>query len=105
MIISGASASVRRKASVLGTPDEKWGEVPIAFVALKSGVSVSGLELIEFLRPRIGKIKLPRQIVVINALPRNAYGKVLKLELQSRLRNLKPGADGSDTVTPERESS
>ncbi len=93
------------EASVLGTPDEKWGEVPIAFVALKSGVSVSGLELIEFLRPRIGKIKLPRQIVVINALPRNAYGKVLKLELQSRLRNLKPGADGSYTVTPERESS
>ena len=93
------------EASVLGTPDEKWGEVPVAFVALKSGVSVSDLELIEFLRPRIGKIKLPKQIIVINALPRNAYGKVLKLELQSRLRNLKPGADGSDTVTPERESS
>jgi acyl-coenzyme A synthetase/AMP-(fatty) acid ligase len=88
-----------------GTPDEKWGEVPIAFVALKSGVSVSDLELIEFLRPRISKIKLPRQIIVINALPRNAYGKVLKLELQSRLRNLKPGTDGSDTVTPEREPS
>ncbi len=93
------------EASVLGTPDEKWGEVPVAFVALKSGVTVGDRELIEFLRPRIGKIKLPKQIMVINALPRNAYGKVLKLELQSRLRNLKPGADGSDLVAPERESS
>jgi acyl-CoA synthetase (AMP-forming)/AMP-acid ligase II len=93
------------EVSVLGTTDEKWGEVPIAFVALKSGVSVSDLELIEFLRPRISKIKLPRQIIFINAQPRNAYGKVLKLELQGRLRNLKFGAEGNDTVTPERESS
>jgi acyl-CoA synthetase (AMP-forming)/AMP-acid ligase II len=74
------------EVSVLGTSDEKWGEVPVAFVALKSGVNASDLELMEFLRPRINKIKLPRQIIFIEALPRNAYGKVLKLE-QDRLRN------------------
>ncbi len=99
------------EVSVIGTTDEKWGELPVAFVALKSGASASDLELIEFLRPRINKIKLPRLIVFIEALPRNAYGKVLKLELQGRLqsdrlRNLKSGvASGSDTVTPERKSS
>jgi len=99
------------EVSVIGTTDEKWGELPVAFVALKSGASASDLELIEFLRPRINKIKLPRLIVFIEALPRNAYGKVLKLELQDRLqsdrlRNLKSGvASGSDTVTPERKSS
>jgi fatty-acyl-CoA synthase len=75
------------EASVIGTPDETWGEVPVAFVALKSGASATGLEIIEFLRLRINKIKLPRQIIFIEALPRNAYGKVLKLELQDRLRN------------------
>jgi fatty-acyl-CoA synthase len=75
------------EVSVLGVEDEKWGEVPVAFVALKPGVSVRDLELMEFLRPRINKIKLPRQIIFIEALPRNAYGKVLKLELQDRLRN------------------
>jgi fatty-acyl-CoA synthase len=75
------------EVSVLGTADETWGEVPVAFVALKSGASAGDLELIEFLRPRINKIKLPRQIIFTEALPRNAYGKVLKLELQHRLRN------------------
>jgi fatty-acyl-CoA synthase len=93
------------EVSVIGAADEKWGEVPVAFVALKSDARSGDDELIEFLRPRINKIKLPRQIIVIEALPRNAYGKVLKLELQSRLRDLKPGADGSDTVRPERKSS
>jgi fatty-acyl-CoA synthase len=94
------------EVSVIGTIDEKWGEVPVAFVALKSGASASDLELIEFLRPRINKIKLPRHISFVEALPRNAYGKVLKLELQDRLRNLKSDvADGNDTVTPGRNSS
>jgi O-succinylbenzoic acid--CoA ligase len=99
----------------MGTTDEKWGEVPVAFVALKSGASASDLELIEFLRPRINKIKLPRQVIFIGALPRNAYGKVLKLELQDRLnkdrlqndRLQNPKSDlasGSNTATPERKS-
>jgi len=91
---------------VIGTTDEKWGEVPVAFVALKSGASASDLELIEFLRPRINKIKLPRQVMFVEVLPRNAYGKVLKLELQGRLRNFKSGVAGRrDPVTPERNSS
>ncbi|MGO9402483.1 MAG: class I adenylate-forming enzyme family protein [Terriglobales bacterium] len=74
------------EVSVLGVVDEKWGEVPVAFVELKAGATTSGLELIDFLRPRINKIKLPRQVIFIEALPRNVYGKVLKLELQERLR-------------------
>ncbi len=75
------------EVSVMGATDEKWGEVPVAVVVLKSGVSASDLELIEFLRLRINKIKLPRQVIFIEALPRNAYGKVLKLELRDRLKN------------------
>jgi fatty-acyl-CoA synthase len=86
--------------------DEKWGEVPVAFVALKSAASASEHELIQFLRPRINKIKLPRQIIFIETLPRNAYGKVLKLELRDRLSNPQSGVAGrNDTVTPERKSS
>jgi len=94
------------EVSVMGMTDEKWGEVPVAFVVLKSDTTASDLELTEFLRSRINKIKLPRQIIFIEALPRNAYGKVLKLELQGRLRNLKSGVtSGSDTATPEQTSS
>jgi len=94
------------EVSVMGATDEKWGEVPVAFVALKSGAAASADELVEFLRPRINKIKLPRQVIFTEALPRNAYGKVLKLELQNQLRNLQPNTvGGSDTVTPDPKSS
>jgi fatty-acyl-CoA synthase len=94
------------EVSVIGTADEKWGEVPIAFVALQAAAGVSELELIEFLRPRINKIKLPRQIIFVGALPRNAYGKVLKLHLQAQLRHLKFGTTGEhNSVSPEKKSS
>lgn len=94
------------EVSIIGASNEKWGEVPVAVVALKRGASATGAELIEFLRPRINKIKLPRHVIFIEALPRNAYGKVLKLELQDRLRDLNSGVmDDSDIVTFERKSS
>jgi fatty-acyl-CoA synthase len=76
------------EVAVIGMSDEKWGEVPIAFVVLRPGARASSKKLIEFLRPRINKIKVPQAAFLIDALPRNAYGKVLKLELQDRLRNL-----------------
>jgi fatty-acyl-CoA synthase len=79
---------------VIGTADEKWGEVPVAFVALEPAASASGGELLEFLRPKISKIKLPRQIIFVEALPRNAYGKVLKLDLRDRLRDSRLGTTG-----------
>ena len=89
------------EVSVIGIADKKWGEVPVAVVALKSGASANALELVEFLRPKINKIKLPRQVIFIEALPHNAYGKVLKLELQQRLRTLQEDAEGErDTLTP-----
>lgn len=84
------------EACVIGTADEKWGEVPVAFVAMEPAASVGELELIEFLRPRINKIKLPRQVIFVEALPRNAYGKVLKLQLQDHLRHLKNGVACED---------
>jgi len=85
------------EVSVIGMADEKWGELPVAAVVLKSGTTATARELIEFLRPRIAKIKLPRQLTFVETLPRNAYGKVLKLELRERLRNLQP-ALVDDTV-------
>jgi fatty-acyl-CoA synthase len=82
------------EVSIIGVADEKWGEAPVAFVALKPSARASESELIEFLRPRINKIKVPRQVIFIEALPRNAYGKVLKLTLQEHLRHLKLGVPG-----------
>ena len=89
------------EVSVIGAADEKWGEIPIAFVVVKSGASTSEAAVIEFLRPRINKIKLPRQVRFVEALPRNAYGKVLKLELQERLRNLNEDVVGRSGTSTE----
>jgi len=93
------------EGSVIGMADEKWGEVPVAFVALKPSTHASEAEIIDFLRPRINKIKLPRQVIFVEALPRNAYGKVLKLNLQDHLRHLKAEAREGDSISSERKSS
>jgi fatty-acyl-CoA synthase len=69
---------------VLGMSHEKWGEVPMAFVVKRTD-NATEAALLDFLRPRINKIKLPHQIIFIDALPRNAYGKILKLELRDQL--------------------
>ena len=82
------------ESAVVGVPDEKWGEVPVAFVALKSTAHITEPELIDFLRSRINKIKLPRQVIFLEALPRNAYGKVQKLDLRNRLRPFQPNISG-----------
>ena len=72
-----------KDAAVIGMEDEKWGEVPVAFVVLQPGIKVPAEELLLFLRERLSKIKLPRQCTFVDALPRNAYGKVLKNELRA----------------------
>lgn len=74
------------EAAVLGIGDEQWGEVPVAFVATKTPTETNENELLQYLLQRINKIKVPRRIVFVSALPRNAYGKVLKLELREQLR-------------------
>jgi len=80
------------EVAVIGLSDEKWGEVPVSFVVVKSGTRASEVEFMDFLRARLNKIKLPRQVIITDSLPRNAYGKVLKGKLQERLRNLRSAA-------------
>jgi len=97
MIISGgeniASPEVERvlyehpavlEAAVVGVPDERWGEVPKAFVVVKPGMSVSEDELRLFCSSRLAKFKVPKYFAFLDQLPRNASGKVLKRELRLR---------------------
>jgi len=72
-------------AAVLGIADEKWGEIPIAFLVLQPGTQITADELSAFLGQRLSKIKLPKRFVFVEALPRNVYGKVLKNELRATL--------------------
>jgi fatty-acyl-CoA synthase len=68
-------------AAVIAVADETWGEAGVAFVV----GSVSEEELAQYLATRIAKYKVPRRFVLIDALPRTAYGKVVKEELRKLL--------------------
>jgi acyl-CoA synthetase (AMP-forming)/AMP-acid ligase II len=65
-------------------PDDRLGEVGRAFVILRPGESVEPDDLIAFARERMANYKVPRQIEVVDALPLNASGKVLKYVLREK---------------------
>jgi acyl-CoA synthetase (AMP-forming)/AMP-acid ligase II len=68
--------------AVIGVPDEKWGEAVKAMVVPKPGKSPDPQEIIAFARSRIAAYKAPKSIDFIEALPRNASGKILRRELR-----------------------
>ncbi|WP_370591507.1 acyl--CoA ligase family protein [Saccharopolyspora montiporae] len=73
------------EAAVVGVPDEKWGEVPVAHVALRSGARTTEQELIDHVRERIARFKAPRY-VVFGDLPKTSTGKLRKNVLRQRSR-------------------
>jgi long-chain acyl-CoA synthetase len=74
-----------RETAVIGRPDSRKGEQPLAFVAPNEGVTLQAADLLKFLRERLADYKLPRQVIVLPNLPRNATGKILKTDLRTRL--------------------
>jgi acyl-CoA synthetase (AMP-forming)/AMP-acid ligase II len=70
------------QAAVVGAPDERLGESGVAFVVSRPGAAVDPDELIAWTRERIANFKVPRRVIVVEALPLNASGKVLKYELR-----------------------
>ncbi|MBV9043795.1 MAG: fatty acid--CoA ligase, partial [Alphaproteobacteria bacterium] len=68
--------------AVIGVPDEKWGEVAKAIVVRKAGASPKPEDIIAFARSRIAAFKAPKSVDFIEALPRNASGKILRRELR-----------------------
>ena len=70
------------EAAVIGVADEKWGEVGKAFVVVKDGTSLSEAQCLDRLKTKLAKYKIPKSVVFMEALPRNAAGKVLKKTLR-----------------------
>ena len=68
-------------AAVVAKPDEKWGEVPCAFVELKDGVEASEEDLVAFARQRLAGFKTPKH-VIFQDLPKTSTGKIQKFELR-----------------------
>ncbi len=70
---------------MIAKPDEKWGEVPCAFVELKDGVDVSAEELIAFARERLAGFKTPK-VVEFCELPKTSTGKIQKFQLRKQVK-------------------
>jgi len=74
------------EAAVVAAPDEKWGEVPHAFVTpVPGGAPVTEAEVLEWCRTRLARFKLPKR-VTFGPLPKTSTGKIQKFELRARLR-------------------
>ena len=99
MIISGgeniASSEVERvvyqmpqvrEAAIIGLPDEKWGERPVAVIALNPGHTLDYETLASHCRAHLAAFKVPKQLILREQLPRNPSGKVLKRVLRDELR-------------------
>ncbi|MGA0300139.1 MAG: AMP-binding protein [Paracoccaceae bacterium] len=73
--------------AVVAKPDEKWGEVPCAFVELLDGKSASEEDIIQFARSKVAGFKAPKR-VVFQELPKTSTGKIQKFELRGVAKNL-----------------
>ena len=80
------------EAAVVGEPQELHGEIPVAYVALKPGVEAEPGELRGWCREHLGRHEVPRRVVLVEVLPKNAAGKILKRELR-RQGELERGVD------------
>jgi long-chain acyl-CoA synthetase len=74
------------EAAVVGEPDERRGERPVAFVSMNEGVPFDERALLAYLKEHLADYKLPRRAIPLPALPRNATGKILKTRLRDLLR-------------------
>ncbi|MEZ5134303.1 MAG: hypothetical protein R2699_04415 [Acidimicrobiales bacterium] len=72
------------QVAVVGIPDERMGEVGCAFVVLRPGAAATPEELIAWCREHMANYKVPRRVELVDVLPLNATGKVLKFELRAR---------------------
>jgi fatty-acyl-CoA synthase len=98
MIISGgeniASSEVERviyelpqvrEVAVVGMPDQRWGEQPVAIVVLADGAALELSEVVDHCRRRLAGFKVPKKLIIRDSLPRNPSGKVLKRVLRAEL--------------------
>ena len=70
------------EVAIIGVPDERWGETPLAVVVRNAGSNVSEADLIAFARTRLAGYKCPSRVEFTDALPRNPTGKVLRRALR-----------------------
>jgi long-chain acyl-CoA synthetase len=73
-----------KEAAVIGVADQRRGEQPVAFVAANEAAQLEEKALLRFVREKLADYKVPRRVVFMAALPRNATGKILKTTLRQQ---------------------
>ena len=73
-----------KEAAVIGVPDARKGEQPVAFVAVADGEVVEEKALLQFVRGKLAGYKVPKRVVYVAVLPRNVLGKILKTALRQQ---------------------
>ena len=76
-----------KEVSVVGQIDQRKGELPVAFIVMEEGFAENASAILEDLKPRLAAYKVPRRVIFIENLPRNATGKVLKTALREQLQS------------------
>lgn len=71
-----------KEIAIVGIPDERWGEIAKAFIVLNIGYSLKKRELINYARGKIADYKIPQSIEIVESLPRNSNGKIMKRVLR-----------------------
>ncbi len=75
------------ECAVIGRNDEKWGEVPLAFVVLREGYQTTPEEFIRYARENMAHFKAPREVRILKEFPKGGTGKILKSVLREKYRN------------------
>jgi fatty-acyl-CoA synthase len=83
------------EAAVIGRPDAKWQEVPVAYIVRSAGADAAPAEIEEFCLRELARYKVPREFVFVESLPRNALGKVQHFRLKESI-----AADAAATPGP-----
>jgi fatty-acyl-CoA synthase len=75
------------ECAVIGKNDEKWGEIPLAFVVLREGYALTPEDIIKYGRENMAHFKAPREVKILKEMPKGGTGKLLKSALRERYRN------------------
>ena len=67
---------------MIGVPDDKWGEAVVAVIEPRPGIIIDTAQLLAAARERLGSVKTPKAVEIVETLPRSNAGKVLRAELR-----------------------